>query len=127
MLNAKVTISFKRLDAEGVRARLDISLDIKIEKVFMDPDLERLARFWAGGSVNIKIRAIFCYEWLREINIKLGRKMMVFAGQRCILGQYTEIKPKSNKAVLMIFPRVLLAKTLRVPYHACANRMFGLP
>jgi len=98
--------------------RLDLSLDI-IEQVFSDPDLNG----WDGFGLAVQSyqkRAIFVIEWLRELSVKVGRKMMV----RLVKGAYwdTEIKA-TQKEGLEHFPVFTRKSSTDVSYHACANRL----
>jgi RHH-type proline utilization regulon transcriptional repressor/proline dehydrogenase/delta 1-pyrroline-5-carboxylate dehydrogenase len=107
------------VDAEESE-RLDISLDI-IEKVFSDPDLGG----WDGFGLAVQSyqkRAIFVIEWLRELTLKVGRKMMV----RLVKGAYwdTEIK-HSQQGGFDDFPVFTRKTSTDVSYHACANRMLA--
>lgn len=107
------------VDAEESE-RLDISLDI-IEKVFSDPDLAG----WDGFGLAVQSyqkRAIFVIEWLRELTLKVGRKMMV----RLVKGAYwdTEIK-HTQQGGFDDFPVFTRKTSTDVSYHACANRMLA--
>ena len=107
------------VDAEESE-RLDISLDI-IEKVFSDPDLDG----WDGFGLAVQSyqkRAIFVIEWLRELTLKVGRKMMV----RLVKGAYwdTEIK-HTQQGGFDDFPVFTRKTSTDVSYHACANRMLA--
>ncbi|MFT5540908.1 MAG: RHH-type proline utilization regulon transcriptional repressor/proline dehydrogenase [Glaciecola sp.] len=107
------------VDAEESE-RLEISLDI-IEKVFSDSDLDG----WDGFGLAVQSyqkRAIFVIEWLRELSLKVGRKMMV----RLVKGAYwdTEIK-HSQQGGFDDFPVFTRKTSTDVSYHACANRMLA--
>ena len=107
------------VDAEESE-RLDISLDI-IEKVYSDPDLDG----WDGFGLAVQAyqkRAIFVIEWLRDISIRVGRKIMV----RLVKGAYwdTEIK-HSQQGGFDHFPVFTRKTSTDVSYHACANRLLS--
>lgn len=107
------------VDAEESE-RLDISLDI-IEKVFSDPELAG----WNGFGLAVQAyqkRAIFVIEWLRELTLKVGKKMMV----RLVKGAYwdTEIK-HTQQGGFEHFPVFTRKTSTDVSYHACANRMLA--
>jgi RHH-type proline utilization regulon transcriptional repressor/proline dehydrogenase/delta 1-pyrroline-5-carboxylate dehydrogenase len=99
---------------------LDISLDI-IEKVYSDNDLAG----WDGFGLAVQSyqkRAIFVIEWLRDLSLKVGRKMMV----RLVKGAYwdTEIK-HTQQGGFDDFPVFTRKTSTDVSYHACANRMLA--
>jgi RHH-type proline utilization regulon transcriptional repressor/proline dehydrogenase/delta 1-pyrroline-5-carboxylate dehydrogenase len=105
------------VDAEESE-RLDISLDV-IEAVFSDNDLAG----WDGFGMALQAyqqRAIFVVDWLRELTLKVDRKMMV----RLVKGAYwdTEIKntQKDGHANFPVFTR---KSSTDVSYHACANKL----
>ncbi|WP_448213661.1 bifunctional proline dehydrogenase/L-glutamate gamma-semialdehyde dehydrogenase PutA [Colwellia sp. MEBiC06753] len=105
------------VDAEESE-RLDISLDI-IEAVFSDQDLGD----WNGFGIALQAyqkRAIFVVEWLRELTLRVNRKMMV----RLVKGAYwdTEIK-NTQKDGLKHFPVFTRKSSTDVSYHACANKL----
>jgi RHH-type proline utilization regulon transcriptional repressor/proline dehydrogenase/delta 1-pyrroline-5-carboxylate dehydrogenase len=107
------------VDAEESE-RLDISLDI-IEKVFSDPDLDG----WDGFGLAVQSyqkRAIFVIEWLRQLSLEVGRKMMV----RLVKGAYwdTEIK-HTQQGGFDDFPVFTRKTSTDVSYHACANRLLA--
>lgn len=107
------------VDAEESE-RLDLSLDI-IEKVFSDPELAQ----WNGFGIAVQAyqkRAIFVIEWLRELTLKVGKKMMV----RLVKGAYwdTEIK-HTQQGGFEHFPVFTRKTSTDVSYHACANRMLA--
>lgn len=107
------------VDAEESE-RLDISLDI-IEKVYSDPDLDG----WDGFGLAVQAyqkRAIFVIEWLRELSLKVGRKIMV----RLVKGAYwdTEIK-HTQQGGFEDFPVFTRKTSTDVSFHACANRMLA--
>ena len=105
------------VDAEESE-RLDISLDI-IEAVFSDHELGD----WDGFGIALQAyqkRAIFVVDWLRELTVRVDRKMMV----RLVKGAYwdTEIKnaQKDGHAHFPVFTR---KSSTDVSYHACANKL----
>jgi RHH-type proline utilization regulon transcriptional repressor/proline dehydrogenase/delta 1-pyrroline-5-carboxylate dehydrogenase len=105
------------VDAEESE-RLDISLDI-IEIVFSDPELEN----WTGFGLAVQSyqkRALYVIDWLRDLTLRTGRKMMV----RLVKGAYwdTEIK-NAQKDGLDHFPVFTRKSSTDVSYHACANRL----
>jgi len=105
------------VDAEESE-RLDISLDI-IEAVFSDGDLAG----WDGFGIALQAyqkRAIFVVDWLRELTLRVNRKMMV----RLVKGAYwdTEIK-NAQKDGLQHFPVFTRKSSTDVSYHACANKL----
>ncbi len=105
------------VDAEESE-RLDISLDI-IEAVFSDDDLAG----WDGFGMALQAyqkRAIFVVDWLRELTLRVNRKMMV----RLVKGAYwdTEIK-NAQKDGLLHFPVFTRKSSTDVSYHACANKL----
>jgi RHH-type proline utilization regulon transcriptional repressor/proline dehydrogenase/delta 1-pyrroline-5-carboxylate dehydrogenase len=107
------------VDAEESE-RLDISLDI-IEKVYSDEDLAG----WDGFGLAVQSyqkRAIFVIDWLRDISLKVGRKIMV----RLVKGAYwdTEIK-HSQQGGFDDFPVFTRKTSTDVSYHACANRLLA--
>lgn len=105
------------VDAEESE-RLDTSLDV-IEAVFSDSDLGA----WDGFGIALQAyqkRAIFVVDWLRELTIRVDRKMMV----RLVKGAYwdTEIK-NAQKDGLKHFPVFTRKSSTDVSYHACANKL----
>lgn len=105
------------VDAEESE-RLDISLDV-IEAVFSDIDLAG----WDGFGIALQAyqkRAIFVVDWLRELTLRVDRKMMV----RLVKGAYwdTEIK-NAQKDGLEHFPVFTRKSSTDVSYHACANKL----
>lgn len=107
------------VDAEESE-RLELSLDI-IEKVYADPDLGD----WQGFGLAVQAyqkRAIFVIEWLRELSLKVGKKIMV----RLVKGAYwdTEIK-HSQQGGFEDFPVFTRKASTDVSYHACANRLLA--
>ncbi|MGB1263356.1 MAG: bifunctional proline dehydrogenase/L-glutamate gamma-semialdehyde dehydrogenase PutA [Cognaticolwellia sp.] len=107
------------VDAEESE-RLDISLDI-IEAVFSDSELNG----WDGFGIALQAyqkRAIFVVDWLRELTLRVERKMMV----RLVKGAYwdTEIK-NAQKDGLQHFPVFTRKSSTDVSYHACANKLLA--
>jgi len=107
------------VDAEESE-RLDISLDV-IEAVFSDNNLAG----WDGFGMALQAyqqRAIFVVDWLRELTLRVDRKMMV----RLVKGAYwdTEIKntQKDGHAHFPVFTR---KSSTDVSYHACANKLLA--
>ncbi|WP_166839205.1 bifunctional proline dehydrogenase/L-glutamate gamma-semialdehyde dehydrogenase PutA [Rheinheimera pleomorphica] len=107
------------IDAEEAD-RLDLSLDI-IEQVFSDPALDG----WEGFGLAVQAyqkRGIHVIEWLRELTLKVGRKMMV----RLVKGAYwdTEIK-LSQLEGFSDFPVFSRKPSTDVSYQACAKKMLS--
>lgn len=107
------------IDAEEAD-RLDISLDI-IEAVFSDPALDG----WEGFGLAVQAyqkRGIHVIEWLRDLTVKVGRKMMV----RLVKGAYwdTEIK-LSQLEGFSDFPVFSRKPSTDVSYQACAKKMLS--
>uniref|UniRef100_A0A486XQ26 Bifunctional protein PutA n=1 Tax=Rheinheimera sp. BAL341 TaxID=1708203 RepID=A0A486XQ26_9GAMM len=107
------------IDAEEAD-RLDLSLDI-IEQVFSDPTLDG----WEGFGLAVQAyqkRGIHVIEWLRELTLKVGRKMMV----RLVKGAYwdTEIK-LSQVEGFSDFPVFSRKPSTDVSYQACARKMLS--
>lgn len=105
------------VDAEEAD-RLDMSLDV-IGGVFSDPDLNG----WEGFGLAVQAyqkRGIHVIEWLRELTVKVGRKMMV----RLVKGAYwdTEIK-LSQVEGLADFPVFSRKPATDVSYQACAKKL----
>ncbi len=105
------------VDAEESE-RLDISLDV-IEAVFSDDDLTG----WNGFGIALQAyqkRAIFVVDWLRELTLRVDRKMMV----RLVKGAYwdSEIK-NAQKDGHQHFPVFTRKSSTDVSYHACANKL----
>ena len=105
------------VDAEESE-RLDISLDV-IEAVFSDKELAG----WNGFGIALQAyqkRAIFVVDWLRELTLKVDRKMMV----RLVKGAYwdSEIK-NAQKDGHQHFPVFTRKSSTDVSYHACANKL----
>ncbi len=109
-------ISFT-VDAEEAD-RLDLSMDI-IEAVFSDPDLAG----WEGFGLAIQAYSKRCFhlvEWLRELTVKVGRKLMV----RLVKGAYwdTEVKISQTEGH-SDFPVFSRKPSTDVSYHACARKL----
>ncbi|MCT6698857.1 bifunctional proline dehydrogenase/L-glutamate gamma-semialdehyde dehydrogenase PutA [Rheinheimera sp. 4Y26] len=109
-------ISFT-VDAEEAD-RLDLSLDI-IEAVFSDADLAG----WEGFGLAIQAyskRCIHLVEWLRELTVKVGRKLMV----RLVKGAYwdTEVKISQTEGH-DDFPVFSRKPSTDVSYQACARKL----
>ncbi|WP_240219854.1 bifunctional proline dehydrogenase/L-glutamate gamma-semialdehyde dehydrogenase PutA [Rheinheimera hassiensis] len=107
------------IDAEEAD-RLDISLDI-IAAVFSDPALDG----WEGFGLAVQAyqkRGIHVIEWLRDLTVKVGRKMMV----RLVKGAYwdTEIK-LSQLEGFSDFPVFSRKPSTDVSYQACAKKMLS--
>lgn len=107
------------VDAEEAD-RLDMSLDV-IGTVFSDPDLNG----WEGFGLAVQAyqkRGIHVIEWLRELTVKVGRKMMV----RLVKGAYwdTEIK-LSQVEGLEDFPVFSRKPSTDVSYQACAKKLLS--
>jgi RHH-type proline utilization regulon transcriptional repressor/proline dehydrogenase/delta 1-pyrroline-5-carboxylate dehydrogenase len=105
------------VDAEESE-RLELSLDV-IEAVFSDSDFDG----WNGFGMALQAyqkRAIFVVDWLRELTVRVNRKMMV----RLVKGAYwdTEIK-NSQKDGHEHFPVFTRKSSTDVSYHACANKL----
>ncbi|GAB3276783.1 bifunctional proline dehydrogenase/L-glutamate gamma-semialdehyde dehydrogenase PutA [Parahaliea aestuarii] len=105
------------VDAEEAD-RLDLSLDV-IEAVFADPDLDG----WEGFGIAVQAyqkRGIFVIEWLRELTLKVGRRMMV----RLVKGAYwdTEVKLAQVEGE-HDFPVFTRKPSTDVSYQACAAKM----
>jgi RHH-type proline utilization regulon transcriptional repressor/proline dehydrogenase/delta 1-pyrroline-5-carboxylate dehydrogenase len=105
------------VDAEESE-RLDISLDV-IEAVFSDNQLAD----WHGFGMALQAyqkRAIFVVDWLRELTLRVNRKMMV----RLVKGAYwdSEIK-NAQKDGHQHFPVFTRKSSTDVSYHACANKL----
>jgi len=107
------------VDAEEAD-RLDMSLDI-IATVFSDPELDG----WEGFGLAVQAyqkRGIHVIEWLRELTVKVGRKMMV----RLVKGAYwdTEIKVSQVEG-LDDFPVFSRKPATDVSYQACAKKLLS--
>ncbi len=105
------------VDAEESE-RLDISLDV-IEAVFSDDELAG----WDGFGMALQAyqkRAFFVVDWLRDLTLRVNRKMMV----RLVKGAYwdTEIK-NAQKDGHIDFPVFTRKSSTDVSYHACANKL----
>ncbi|MEH8019787.1 bifunctional proline dehydrogenase/L-glutamate gamma-semialdehyde dehydrogenase PutA [Rheinheimera metallidurans] len=118
-LAAKVHDIGFTIDAEEAD-RLDISLDI-IAAVFSDPELDG----WEGFGLAVQAyqkRGLHVIEWLRDLTVKVGRKMMV----RLVKGAYwdTEIK-LSQVEGFTDFPVFSRKPATDVSYQACAKKMLS--
>jgi RHH-type proline utilization regulon transcriptional repressor/proline dehydrogenase/delta 1-pyrroline-5-carboxylate dehydrogenase len=105
------------VDAEESE-RLELSLDV-IEAVFSDDELAG----WNGFSMALQAyqkRAIFIVDWLRELTMRVDRKMMV----RLVKGAYwdTQIK-NSQKGGYPHFPVFTRKASTDVSYLACAKKL----
>ena len=107
------------IDAEE-SDRLELSLDI-IEAVFTDNELAD----WTGFGMALQAyqkRAIFVVDWLRELTLRTGRKMMV----RLVKGAYwdTEIKnaQKDGHQHFTVFTR---KSSTDISYRACAKKLLA--
>lgn len=112
----KYNISFT-VDAEEAD-RLDLSMDI-IEAVFADKELDG----WEGFGLAIQAyskRCIHLVEWLRELTVKVGRKLMV----RLVKGAYwdTEVKISQTEGH-DDFPVFSRKPSTDVSYQACARKL----
>lgn len=107
------------VDAEESE-RLDISLDI-IETVFRDQQLGD----WTGFGLAVQAyqkRAIHVVEWLRDLTLSAGRKMMV----RLVKGAYWDSEIKlSQQSGVEDYPVFTRKSSTDVSYHACANRLLA--
>ncbi|MGK0529610.1 MAG: RHH-type proline utilization regulon transcriptional repressor/proline dehydrogenase [Alteromonadales bacterium] len=105
------------VDAEESE-RLELSLDV-IEAVFSDDELAG----WNGFGMALQAyqkRAIFVVDWLRELTLRVDRKIMV----RLVKGAYwdTEIK-NAQKGGHEHFPVFTRKASTDVAYLACANKL----
>ena len=105
------------VDAEEAD-RLDLSLDV-IEAVFSDQELGD----WSGFGMAVQAyqkRAIYVIDWIREVTIKYGRKMMV----RLVKGAYwdSEIKISQSEG-FDDFPVFTRKASSDVSYQACAKKL----
>ncbi|WNO60113.1 bifunctional proline dehydrogenase/L-glutamate gamma-semialdehyde dehydrogenase PutA [Rheinheimera sp. MMS21-TC3] len=105
------------IDAEEAD-RLDFSLDI-IEAVFSDPDLGD----WQGFGLAVQAyqkRGFHVIEWLRDLTVRVGRKMMV----RLVKGAYwdSEIKVCQVEGFAG-FPVFTRKPSTDVSYQACAKKL----
>ncbi len=105
------------IDAEEAD-RLEISLEI-IEALFSDSDLAG----WEGFGIAVQAyqrRAIFVIEWVRDLTVRVGRKMML----RLVKGAYwdTEIKLAQVEGV-SDYPVFTQKAATDVSYQACANKL----
>ncbi len=111
-------ISFT-VDAEEAD-RLDLSLDI-IEAVFSDAELQG----WEGFGLAIQAyskRCIFLIEWLRELTLRVGRKLMV----RLVKGAYWDSEVKISQIEGHTdFPVFSRKPSTDVSYQACARKLLS--
>ena len=116
MLAKQYDIGFT-VDAEEAD-RLDMSLDV-FEAVFSDPDLGDWSGFGLAVQAYLK-RAIFVVDWLRELTLKVDRKLMV----RLVKGAYwdTEIK-RTQQSGLGNYPVFTRKAATDVSYKACAMKL----
>lgn len=107
------------VDAEEAD-RLDLSLDI-IEAVYRDKALAG----WDGFGLAVQAyqkRALFVIEWLRELSLDVGRKIMV----RLVKGAYWDSEIKlTQQGGFDGFPVFTRKSSTDVSYHACANRLLA--
>ncbi|MEQ5777799.1 bifunctional proline dehydrogenase/L-glutamate gamma-semialdehyde dehydrogenase PutA [Thalassospira sp. NFXS8] len=118
MMAKKHDIGFT-VDAEEAN-RLDLSLDV-IEAVFADPDLDG----WEGFGLAVQAyqkRAYHVLEWLADLSVRVGRKMMV----RLVKGAYwdTEVK-NSQENGFEGYPVFTRKAATDVSYIACARLMLS--
>ena len=118
LLAKKYDIGFT-VDAEEAN-RLDLSLDV-IGAVFADPDLDG----WEGYGLAVQAyqkRAYHVLEWLADLSVKVGRKMMV----RLVKGAYwdTEVK-NSQENGFEGYPVFTRKAATDVSYLACARFMLS--
>jgi RHH-type proline utilization regulon transcriptional repressor/proline dehydrogenase/delta 1-pyrroline-5-carboxylate dehydrogenase len=118
MMAKKHDIGFT-VDAEEAN-RLDLSLDV-IEAVFADPDLNG----WEGFGLAVQAyqkRAYHVLEWLADLSVRVGRKMMV----RLVKGAYwdTEVK-NSQENGFEGYPVFTRKAATDVSYIACARLMLS--
>ena len=107
------------IDAEEAD-RLDISLDI-IEAVFSDPALDG----WQGFGLAVQAyqkRGSHVIDWLRDLTVKVGRKMMV----RLVKGAYWDSEIKlSQLEGFSDFPVFSRKPSTDVSYQACAKKLLS--
>jgi len=107
------------VDAEESE-RLDLSLDI-IQAVFSDPELGD----WAGFGLAVQAyqkRAIHVIDWLHDLTLKVGRKLMV----RLVKGAYWDSEIKHSQQMgLEDYPVFTRKSSTDVSYHACANKLLA--
>ncbi|CAM3743871.1 bifunctional proline dehydrogenase/L-glutamate gamma-semialdehyde dehydrogenase PutA [Rheinheimera salexigens] len=105
------------VDAEEAD-RLDLSLDI-IEAVFSDPDLGE----WQGFGLAVQAyqkRGFHVIEWLRDLTVRVGRKMMV----RLVKGAYWDSEIKVCQVEGFDgFPVFSRKASTDVSYQACAKKL----
>ncbi len=115
----KYNIGFT-VDAEEAD-RLDISMDV-ISAVFLDDDLNG----WDGFGVAVQAyqkRAIFVLDWIQELTVKAGRKMMV----RLVKGAYWDSEVKISQAEgFSDFPVFSRKPSTDVSYQACAKKLLAM-
>lgn len=109
-------ISFT-VDAEEAN-RLELSMDV-IEAVFADPDLNG----WEGFGLAIQAYSKRCLpliEWLRDLTVRVGRKMMV----RLVKGAYWDSEVKVSQVEGHVdFPVFSRKPSTDVSYQACARKL----
>jgi RHH-type transcriptional regulator, proline utilization regulon repressor / proline dehydrogenase / delta 1-pyrroline-5-carboxylate dehydrogenase len=105
------------VDAEEAD-RLDLSLDI-IEAVFSDADLGD----WQGFGLAVQAyqkRGYHVIEWLRDLTVRVGRKMMV----RLVKGAYWDSEIKVCQVEGFDgFPVFSRKASTDVSYQACAKKL----
>ncbi|MGI5308993.1 bifunctional proline dehydrogenase/L-glutamate gamma-semialdehyde dehydrogenase PutA [Rheinheimera sp. WS51] len=105
------------VDAEEAD-RLDLSLDI-IEAVFSDDDLGD----WQGFGLAVQAyqkRGFHVIEWLRDLTVRVGRKMMV----RLVKGAYWDSEIKICQVEGFAgFPVFTRKPSTDVSYQACAKKL----
>lgn len=118
LLAKKYDIGFT-VDAEEAN-RLDLSLDV-IGTVFADPDLDG----WEGYGLAVQAyqkRAYHVLEWLADLSVKVGRKMMV----RLVKGAYWDTEVKfSQENGFEGYPVFTRKAATDVSYLACAKYMLS--
>ncbi|MEQ8391160.1 MAG: bifunctional proline dehydrogenase/L-glutamate gamma-semialdehyde dehydrogenase PutA [Thalassospira sp.] len=107
------------VDAEEAN-RLDLSLDV-IGDVFADPDLDG----WEGYGLAVQAyqkRAYYVLEWLADLSVRVGRKMMV----RLVKGAYWDTEVKfSQENGFDGYPCFTRKASTDVSYLACAKLMLS--
>ena len=118
LLAKKYDIGFT-VDAEEAN-RLDLSLDV-IGAVFADPELDG----WEGYGLAVQAyqkRAYYVLEWLADLSVKVGRKMMV----RLVKGAYWDTEVKfSQENGFEGYPCFTRKASTDVSYLACAKLMLS--
>ncbi len=118
LLAKKYDIGFT-VDAEEAN-RLDLSLDV-IGGVFADPELDG----WEGYGLAVQAyqkRAYYVLEWLADLSVKVGRKMMV----RLVKGAYWDTEVKfSQENGFEGYPCFTRKASTDVSYLACAKLMLS--